>query len=422
VIHSQRRFQYEETLKENSHNYDVWFDYVRLEESKGEIAQIREVYERAIAQIPPSQEKRFWKRYIYIWINFALFEELQAKDLLRTREVFKKCLEIIPHKIFTFSKIWLQAANLEIRLKNLAGARQLLGTALGKCPRDKLFKGYIDLEMQLFEIDRCRKLYEKYLEFMPENCQAWAKYAELEASLNEIDRARGIFELAVSQPVLDMPEVVWKSYIDTEIKVGDYPRTRVLYKRLLQRTKHVKVWVSSAQFEASIKEIDRARAVMIEADAYFKNLPEQREERKMLLEANLEMELKYGTKETQEKAKQKLPKRVKKKRQILLEDGTEAGWEEYWHYIFPDEQQKSGNLKILEMAKKWKKQKLLEGDDDKNNTMDVDVSSSSSSSSSSFSSSSSSSLSSSSLSSISSSRVSSTDKTPPRSHPMWEDD
>jgi len=329
----------------------------------------------------------------------------------------KKCLEIIPHKIFTFSKIWLQAANLEIRLKNLAGARQLLGTALGKCPRDKLFKGYIDLEMQLFEIDRCRKLYEKYLEFMPENCQAWAKYAELEASLNEVDRARGIFELAVSQPVLDMPEVVWKSYIDTEIKIGDYNRTRVLYKRLLQRTKHVKVWISSAQFEASIKEIDRARAVMNEADAYFKSMTEQREERKMLLEANLEMELKYGTKETQEKAKEKLPKRVKKKRQILLEDGTEAGWEEYWHYIFPDETQKSGNLKILEMAKKWKKQKLQEAkyemETETNTNMDIDSAESDPSSSSSTSSTS---------SATTLPSLSSTDKTPPRNRPIWEDD
>ena len=40
---------------------------------------MREVYERAIANVPPVQEKRHWKRYIYLWINYALYEELEAK-------------------------------------------------------------------------------------------------------------------------------------------------------------------------------------------------------------------------------------------------------------------------------------------------------------------------------------------------------
>jgi crooked neck len=47
-----------------------------------------------------------------------------------------------------------------------------------------------------------------------------------------------------------MPENVWKSFIDFEISVGLYDRVRDLYKRLLQRTKHVKVWLSYAKFEA----------------------------------------------------------------------------------------------------------------------------------------------------------------------------
>lgn len=81
------------------------------------------------------------------------------------------------------------------------------GTAIGKCPKNKLFKGYIELELQLREFDRCRKLYEKYLEFSPENCTTWIKFAELESILGDVERARGIFELATGQPRLDMPEV-----------------------------------------------------------------------------------------------------------------------------------------------------------------------------------------------------------------------
>lgn len=48
-------------------------------ESDAEAETVREVYERAIANVPPIQEKRHWKRYIYLWINYALYEELEAK-------------------------------------------------------------------------------------------------------------------------------------------------------------------------------------------------------------------------------------------------------------------------------------------------------------------------------------------------------
>ena len=64
-----------------------------------------QVYERAIANIPPAPEKRYWQRYIYLWINYALFEELQAQDMQRTREVYSACLKVIPHKVFTFAKV-----------------------------------------------------------------------------------------------------------------------------------------------------------------------------------------------------------------------------------------------------------------------------------------------------------------------------
>lgn len=57
----------------------MWFDYARLEETNGDVDKVREVYERAIGNVPPATEKKFWRRYIFLWINYALFEELQAK-------------------------------------------------------------------------------------------------------------------------------------------------------------------------------------------------------------------------------------------------------------------------------------------------------------------------------------------------------
>ncbi|KAK5622572.1 Crooked neck-like protein 1 [Crenichthys baileyi] len=365
VIVSKRRFQYEEEVKANPHNYDAWFDYLRLVESDADADTVREVYERAIANVPPIQEKRHWRRYIYLWINYALYEELETKDPERTRQVYQACLELIPHKKFTFAKIWLLFAQFEIRQKNLPGARKIMGTAIGKCAKNKLLKGYIELELQLREFDRCRKLYEKYLEFSPENCTTWIKFAELETILGDIERARAIFELAISQPRLDMPEVLWKSYIDFEIEQEEFENTRNLYKRLLQRTQHVKVWISYAKFELSVDgpdRLQRCRQIFEEANKSMRSC-EEKEERLMLLESWRDFEKEFGSDGTRERVRKLLPEKVKKRRKLTAEDGSDAGWEEYYDYIFPEDAANQPNLKLLAMAKMWKRQQAKDDDD-----------------------------------------------------------
>ncbi|XP_057769441.1 pre-mRNA-splicing factor clf1-like [Salvia miltiorrhiza] len=157
------------------------------------------------------------------------------------------------------------AAQFEMRQLNIDRARKILGSAIGMAPKDKIFKKYIEIELQLGNLERCRKLYKKYLEWSPKNYYAWSKYAELERSLSETERARALLELAIDQPTLDMPELLWKAYIDFE--------------------------------------------------------------------------------------------KLKKRRHIETEDAP-AGYEEYIDYLFPQETQ-TINLKFLEAAYKWKKQKIV---------------------------------------------------------------
>ncbi|XP_014394972.1 PREDICTED: crooked neck-like protein 1 isoform X3 [Myotis brandtii] len=251
IIVSKRRFQYEEEVKANPHNYDAWFDYLRLVESDAEAETVREVYERAIANVPPIQEKRHWKRYIYLWVNYALYEELEAKDPERTRQVYQASLELIPHK-----------------------------------------------------------------------------------------------------------KVLWKSYIDFEIEQEETERTRNLYRRLLQRTQHVKVWISFAQFELSSgKEgsLPKCRQIYEEANKTMRNC-EEKEERLMLLESWRSFEDEFGTTSDKERVDKLMPEKVKKRRKVQADDGSDAGWEEYYDYIFPEDAANQPNLKLLAMAKLWKKQ------------------------------------------------------------------
>ncbi|PKY42930.1 TPR-like protein [Rhizophagus irregularis] len=362
VVVGKRRLQYDEELAANPKNYDIWFDYARLEENASDIEKVREIYERAIAQVPPTQEKRFWRRYIYLWINYALYEELETKDYDRTRQIYQECLKIIPHKKFTFAKIWLLYAQFEIRRLDLQAARKSLGMAIGMCPKDRLFKGYIEIELQLREFDRCRTLYTKYLEHNPSNCYAWIKFAELERMLGDYDRCRAIFELAVEQPTLDMPELLWKAYIDFEFTEEEFEKTRLLYQRLLEKTGHVKVWISFAQFELNADEgdkqgaLERARKVFENAYQSMKE-KELKEERVLLLESWKEFETNHGNQETLSTVEAKMPKVVKKRRKLEETEGqTGVAWEEYFDYIFPDDQTQQPNFKLLAMAHAWRQQ------------------------------------------------------------------
>lgn len=65
------------------------------------------------------------------------------------------------------------------------------------CPTEKVFKAYIEIELQLAEIDRCRTLYEKWIEVQNESAEPWIKYAELEKLLDETERFEAIMELAI---------------------------------------------------------------------------------------------------------------------------------------------------------------------------------------------------------------------------------
>jgi crooked neck len=388
VILSKRRVQYEEQVKENPKNYDTWFDYARLEEVSGDVDRVRDVYERAIAQIPPTQEKRHWRRYIYLWVFYAIWEEIDTKDVERARQIYQECLKLIPHKKFTFAKIWLMKAQFEIRQQQLSAARKTLGQAIGMCPKDKLFNGYIDLELKLFEFVRCRTLYEKHIEWNSANCQAWIKFAQLERGLDDLERTRAIFELAISQSVLDMPELLWKAYIDFEEEEGEYERTRKLYERLLDKTDHVKVWISYAHFEINVPDEDegeaeaeeeeeekpvseaaktRARKVFERALTSMKDKELKEEvcrppqfyqshiilttqQRVTLLNAWLSFERTHGSEEDIDKVQKQMPRKTKRRRKL-----DDDSYEEYIDYVFPaDDKQTEKLSNFLAMAQSWK--------------------------------------------------------------------
>ena len=159
-----------------------------------------------------------------------------------------------------------------------------------------------------------------------------------------------------------MPEMLWKGFIDFEIEEGEAVNARALYKRLLERTGHVKVWISFAQFEGTDigKGLEEARSIHRQA---YNQLKEEglKEERVLLLDAWRVLEKAKGDTASLSKIDAMMPRRVKRKRMCTDDDtGAEVGWEEYFDYHFPDDQDAaSSNLKILEMASNWKKMREM---------------------------------------------------------------
>ena len=84
-----------------------------------------------------------------------------------------------------------------------------------------------------------------------------------------------------------------------------------------------------------------------------------KEERVVLLDSMLSFEESYGTENDVENVKKRMPKSVKKRRRLMDEYGEPSGWEEYYDYIFPDDEEEKPSLKLLEMAHLWK-QKMAE--------------------------------------------------------------
>lgn len=371
AILDKRWAAYKAELGANPLNFETWFDYLLLTEANYGHEDTTELYEQAIANVPPGRSKESWSRYIYLWIYYAVFTEHDCKNAPRASQIYEKCLDVLNSRKICFSKLWIHYAKCLIRNGQLDKARKKLGYSIGLWPKPKTFREYIAIESELLEFDRCRKLYEKWLEVTPGMAIVWIKYYELEKLFGETDRARAILKAAVDFPGLNTPELVWKTWIDYETELGNLPSVRHIYEMLLERTNHPKVWISYSNFERKHGSVISTRKIFNKACQKFQQIAsdalkdpslapedfdstEHSEERAQIFDEWLKWEQEVGDAAQIDRLQARMPNRVKKRRQLFSSDGAESGWEEYYEFIFPDDEAAKPNIKLLSMAKKWK--------------------------------------------------------------------
>merc|ERR1711936_452715 len=140
-----------------------------------------------------------------------------------------------------------------------------------------------------------------------------------------------------------MPELLWKQYIDFEVEQEEYDKARSLYKNLLSKTNHVKVWLSLAQFEIQTEEesqgsnIERARKVYEDANQRLRedatkashgDEAQAKEFRVLLLESWRDFEVENEDEKCIEKVKNLMPKMWKKQKETAPEEQENSENEE----------------------------------------------------------------------------------------------
>lgn len=391
-IINKRRISYENDLKEEKQNIYKWMQYLDLIIQYYPTDTI-DVFEMAVNTALPKQritKDIQWERYIYLWIRYVTHVELESNKTDLCDTLYKRCLnDIIPHQKFTFSIIWIMYSEFAIRQDDITKARKILGRAIGLCPTDDIFRYYIQLETRLREFDRVRKIYEKYLQYAPDNINTWEEFAQLENNLGDEERARSVYEIALNIDTSTIPETtqldIIRNFIEFEVESQEYDNARNLYEAFLKKGNFSpNIWIAYATFECSaptteqIQELynknehsnddddssnedvdftptelnfNRARKIYERGLKYFKEI-EDNKSRYLLMEAYGEFEKVYGNDESRASLDSRKPRRV-------IQNRNEGGVQkEYVDYVFPEDSippQKANVSRMLALAQKWKK-------------------------------------------------------------------
>jgi len=98
------------------------------------------------------------------WFKYAAWEETQ-KQLERSRSVFERALDVDHRNL----GLWLKYTEMEMRNKQVNHARNLWDRAVTILPRaNQFWYKYTYMEEMLGNIPGCRAVYERWMEWEPE--------------------------------------------------------------------------------------------------------------------------------------------------------------------------------------------------------------------------------------------------------------
>lgn len=352
LVVGKKREKYEEMVKKDKYNYDAWFDLLALEEACSAVEKVRETYERAVQQKPMVETKAAWRKYIYVWISYAVWTELSCGDIKGAADIYRRCIKGVPseHRRFSFGKIWILCAQTLVRNGDVAGARRVFGSGIGVlATKERIYRAYVEMEKGLGEFGRVRRVYERWLENMPSKGEVFLEYAQLENDLGEVERAWGILEVARTVEGVSRLEEIWEMSLEVGKEVGKGGDE--LFEEYVKTVKGGKPWVTWAKeveerggTEEEVREVFRRGERFVRGAAVEGGVAV--EEVSVVVGEWMEWERSVGGK--LDGVRKLMPKRVKRTRRIR------GVVEEYWEHVLPMDSSGGGTQLLVEAAKRWK--------------------------------------------------------------------
>ena len=291
LLIDKKRADYERQLVEDPENLDVCFNYIRMEEEAGDVERIREIFERSLAKVPTKKDQKLWKRYIYIFLFYAQFEEAVAKDIARAREVYLTGTKVCELANIVLFKLFKNFAEFELRQLNVEGFRKCLMHALtlSRGEKKSISRFWIETELKLGNVNQARHIAAKCIELSGGSSQSWLSFIDLEIALGETNRAVALCDLAFqSKDSIDDISIIVRKQIELLASNPDVDveLVRELYKRLLDTNNlDANVYLDFSEFELTDGgSLDRACAVLEEG---LEVLPDSMKEERQQLRKKL---------------------------------------------------------------------------------------------------------------------------------------
>ena len=383
-ILEMKLLEYQHFVETYPKDFAVWWDLINcMQEVKNE-KEINETYLRCLERSKPKpvrEKNDEWRNHIWLWIKYLVFLETSTKYKALCRSKFEELLFdiLVPLKNFTFSKVWILYAKHLIRnsstsiFENL-GWKSVLYQSIHLFPKKATFKGFIKLLLEMKDFDSARDVYDKYLQKFPMVVDVWTGYIGLEDNLGDEDRCRALYDACIK--TLNDPErkIMYEKYIEFETEQSEYANGRALWSSLCKTIypDDTMLWVKWSTwelsspteeqlekmnelqedeseefaFELTEKNKQNGRNILNSALLHFKTQPLKRLQ---ILESFKKFEEMYGDYKTLEAVNKRMPEI---KRTMVRENNVDK---EMVEYVFPDdiETENAGLSKLLSMAQKW---------------------------------------------------------------------
>ncbi|TIB61632.1 hypothetical protein E3P78_02697 [Wallemia ichthyophaga] len=217
-------------LRRNPNDVNEWQKRIALFDNDDE--KIVNTYTDAILTIKPKQAVGFGDLYA----NFAKYYESKG-DIGSSRQIFEKAIDVNYRRIDELAEIWIQWSEMELRHDNFNEAVKVMERATttpkntkvdyydeSLSPQRRLFKSlkmwsfYVDIMESIGSVESTKAVYDKILDLKIANAQIIINYALFLEENDYFDDSFKVYERGVDAFTYPVAFELWNVYLSKFLK------------------------------------------------------------------------------------------------------------------------------------------------------------------------------------------------------------